>query len=504
MRKKAIKVVCMLLCAVLALAPAGLVFTARAADSGQLTETASWSFKNGKLTVSGTGDIPANALFNALAPVREQITEVVVENGITDLGFKAFESCTALTKATLPGSLKTVASNCFRFSGLKSVTVPEGVQMIGGSAFMYCAGLESVALPQSLHAIDTAAFQGCTALKSIALPASLCSINGMAFMGTGLTSIVLPASVRCIGGWAFSGCASLKNAILSPGLTMLPDCVFQNSALDYVVLPKSIKVVAEAAFYYCTLKEIYYEGTQQEFKQIRLVNASGLENVSGTASKLFESAEVHTAQTVTDLAATRGDMDMKEGVTAGDAREVLRAAVKLTPIAPATAEYYRADVDADGVITSGDARTVLRGAVHLEDLENLQPQQGKVFSDAELTALSAFKGTVRELIDMYDVQRLTLMPTFAAAVFRGEKDVVVMLLDYNKGVIFNQRFTPAADETKLFETLLKANAAQADVTATDPGTAFIPGTGTSVSCTVQGSVYLISYNGKAVTGYNIF
>ena len=503
MRKKTIKVVCMFLCAVLALAPAGL-FTARAEESGQLTETASWSFNNGKLTVSGTGDIPAFTLFNALAPVREQITEVVVENGITDLGFKAFESCTALTKATLPGSLKTVASDSFRFSGLKSVSIPEGVQMIGGSAFMYCAGLESVTLPQSLHAVHTAAFQGCTALKSIALPASLCSINGMAFMETGLTSIVLPASVRYLGGWAFSKCASLKNAILSPGLTMLPDCVFQNSALDYVVLPKSIKIVAEAAFYYCTLKEIYYEGTQQEFEQIRLVNASGKENVPGTSSKLFESAEVKTAKTAMDLLATKGDIDMTGGVTAADARSVLRAAVKLTPIAPATAEYYRADVDADGVITAADARTVLRGAVHLDDLSALQPRQPKALSNDELTALSAFKGTVRELIDQYDAERLTLMPTFAAAVFRGEKDVVVMLLDYNTGVFFNQRFTPAVDETKLLETLLKANAAQADVIATDPGTAFIPGAATGVSCTAQGGVYLISYNGKAVAGYTVF
>lgn len=59
-----------------------------------------------------------------------------------------------------------------------------------------------------------------------------------------------------------------------------------------------------------------------------------------------------------------GDVDGEEGVSASDARLILRAAVLLNDIAPEWMVY--ADADADGTVSASDARLALRMSVQLE------------------------------------------------------------------------------------------------------------------------------------------
>lgn len=411
-----------------------VVLPAAAADaSGALTDTASWSFAGGTFTVRGAGEIPDDVLAAAVSPYKSQIKRVVVENGVVSLGRRAFLWCDALESVSLPGSMKRISNDCFcGCPALKKIDIPGGVQVIGSGAFMDCASLKSVTLPASLHVIESDAFRGCTSLKEIRFPSSLCYIGFEAFMASGLTSVTLPGSVRALDGWAFSQCKSLTHAVLSPGLTMLCDCVFQNSALEYVVIPKSIRSVSDAAFYNCTLKEIYYEGTEAEFKAIDIIGGSDLLNVSGTTEKLFNTAALHIQY---DGLLSRGDMDEKDGVTTGDARKVLRTAVALDAVAPATYDFYRADVNSDGDITTADARLVLRGAVALEDLTKLAPPRPKTYTEKELKALEAFQGTLTELLQQYDVPQLYGLGS-RIAVFPGENRTVALLFT-SDGALYN-------------------------------------------------------------------
>ncbi len=66
-----------------------------------------------------------------------------------------------------------------------------------------------------------------------------------------------------------------------------------------------------------------------------------------------------------------GDVDFDGRLTAGDAREILRASVELTTLTPAQAAL--ADVDGDGVTGAGDARLVLRASVDLETINAFLP-----------------------------------------------------------------------------------------------------------------------------------
>ena len=104
-----------------------------------------------------------------------------------------------------------IADSAFRGSGVKKVTVPDGVQALVGS-FEGCASLEEVVLPNSLSSIGYGAFAGCESLESITIPDSVTSIGWDAFRNcNSLTSITIGDGVTSIDSSTFSGCISLES-----------------------------------------------------------------------------------------------------------------------------------------------------------------------------------------------------------------------------------------------------------------------------------------------------
>jgi hypothetical protein len=101
----------------------------------------------GTLTISGEGYM-AHYLEADSSPwydYREDITEVVIEDGVKSIGDNAFSGCTSL----------------------EDVTIPETVTYIAGGAFSDCESLEEVTIPSSVESIDSTAFEGCTSLMNV-------------------------------------------------------------------------------------------------------------------------------------------------------------------------------------------------------------------------------------------------------------------------------------------------------------------------------------------------
>jgi hypothetical protein len=92
----------------------------------QLTETLTWTFDNGTLTISGTGEMPD---YNDPSDIpwyddSESITAVIIQNGVTTIGDSAFESCSSLTSITIGNSVTTIGEWAFYgCSNLRNVTV---------------------------------------------------------------------------------------------------------------------------------------------------------------------------------------------------------------------------------------------------------------------------------------------------------------------------------------------------------------------------------------------
>ncbi len=144
---------------------------------------------------------------------REEIKKVVIEDGVTNIGDRAFYECVALTSVEIPNSVTSIGDYAFHYcEDLTSVTIPNSVTSIGEGAFGYCSGLTSIEIPNSVTSIGNYIFYDCYALTSVTIPNSVTSIGKVAFFGCGaLTSVEIPNSVTSIGEKAFYNCKALTS-----------------------------------------------------------------------------------------------------------------------------------------------------------------------------------------------------------------------------------------------------------------------------------------------------
>jgi hypothetical protein len=137
------------------------------------------------------------------------------------------------TVVNIPAKIQNLPVTSVRgFKGntsITSVTIPNGVTSIGGSAFNGCTSLASVTIPNGVTSIGNNAFYGCTSLASVTIPNGVTSIGYMAFaVCRKLTSVVIPNSVTSIENMAFDTCDSLTSVTIGSGVKSIEDFVFNN------------------------------------------------------------------------------------------------------------------------------------------------------------------------------------------------------------------------------------------------------------------------------------
>ena len=158
------------------------------------------------------------------------LTEVVIEDGVTEIGKDVFQGCVGLTKVTIPDSVKKIGTWSFYMcKGLKNVDIPANME-IGDSSFRQ-SGLEQVTV--SGGSVGNYAFHRIDNLKKI-------SIN-----------------CETIGEEAFSGCDYLTDITLGENVKTLGDKAFYTcDALERVEIPSTVTDIGEKTFYSCpALKE---------------------------------------------------------------------------------------------------------------------------------------------------------------------------------------------------------------------------------------------------------
>ena len=235
-------------------------------------------------------------------------SNVVIPDGVTEIGSTAFNRCKNLESVTIPASVKSIDKgdsffgaffSCtklktvtmsngmenigeyafFGCTSLTSVTIPNSVTSIGRGAFSSCTSLTSVTIPNSVTSIGDSAFSDCTSLTSVTIPSSVTSIGWCAFSDcTSLTSVTIPNSVTSIGWCAFSDCTSLTSVTIPNSVTSIGDSVFSSCEnLTSVTIPNNVKSIGRDAFLVCTkLASIHYDGTETEWKNIKRDTDDGL------------------------------------------------------------------------------------------------------------------------------------------------------------------------------------------------------------------------------------
>ncbi len=107
---------------------------------------------DGVLTISGTGEMVNNAgNSDWKAFYSNNIKSVIIADGVTSIGSRAFNVCQNIESVVIPNSVITIGyqafSNC---SALSSVIIPESVTSIGDNAFDHCQQLTSFTFNSSI------------------------------------------------------------------------------------------------------------------------------------------------------------------------------------------------------------------------------------------------------------------------------------------------------------------------------------------------------------------
>ena len=96
------------------------------------------------------------------------MTEYAIPNGVTAIGYGAFDGCYSLTSVTIPDSVNVLEDDAFyQCPNLTHITIGNGVATIGDSAFAYCRSLASVTIPESVTMIKSGAFAYCKSLAEV-------------------------------------------------------------------------------------------------------------------------------------------------------------------------------------------------------------------------------------------------------------------------------------------------------------------------------------------------
>ena len=207
------------------------------------------------------------------------LTEVVIEDGVTEIGKDVFQGCVGLTKVTIPDSVKKIGTWSFYMcKGLKNVDIPANVE-IGDSSFRQ-SGLEQVTVSGgsvgqyafhknvnlkeidiNCETIGDEAFSGCDSLTDITLGSSVKTLGRAVFYTCkNLENVEIPSTVTDIGEKTFYSCPALKEAIIRAG-TVKAGTFYNCRALTTLII--SDNATLDGSF---TARNAYAHGTLETVK----------------------------------------------------------------------------------------------------------------------------------------------------------------------------------------------------------------------------------------------
>jgi hypothetical protein len=170
---------------------------------------------------------------------------------------------------------------------LTSIEIPEGVTTIPLAAFCDCVSLESVTIPKSVTYIERAAFYNVPELKTVYYTGSKAQWKEIN-INTNLegNGPLFDATLICLGseqdGFIYESNGDGTSSVVGIATTItIPDTssngeiiiriagfVCQDLENIIIEIPSTIQIIEDYAFYGCSIREIRYAGTIEEWNNI--------------------------------------------------------------------------------------------------------------------------------------------------------------------------------------------------------------------------------------------
>ena len=114
-------------------------------EADQCGENVFWSYADGTLTITGSGDMDDLYENVPWEPYKEELTTVIFEGDITYIGAHAFTDYDALQSVEFGTALYEIGYEAFKScDGLTSITLPASFKVFGEDCFMSCKNLTEI------------------------------------------------------------------------------------------------------------------------------------------------------------------------------------------------------------------------------------------------------------------------------------------------------------------------------------------------------------------------
>ena len=290
----------------------------------------------------------------------EEITNIIIPSGITEVPSFAFYNCTNLESVIFQNGLEVISDKAFYgCSKLTKIDFPSTLTTIGTNVFQNCSLLSNIDFPQSINSLGNYAFQGCSNLtKIVAHWESPFSLDGNTFSGVSpdcyLYVPIGTATKYITAGWNVPNvkAAGILNVTANEGGKVnCYNTVISNTSENILFTP------------YRTFDIALIPNEGYDVKKVLLNGYDVLPRVQNGILTIEEPEENMSLSVIfADASIQQGDVNGDKIINEDDARLVVNYLLKYKP---EMFHDYWADVNGDGEIDVTDAILILKN--HLDN-----------------------------------------------------------------------------------------------------------------------------------------
>lgn len=151
--------------------------------------------------------------------------------------------------------VRGIGNEVFQAYGITSLTIENGVKVIGVSAYKENKGITTLELPDSILLVHKYGFADC-GITILNLGSGVKTLWDGSFAGNNITELTTPSSLFAIYGDAFRN-NQIKTLVLNEGLKSIGESAFEKNNIEVVKIPSSVTSIGKGAFRGNKLKEVH-------------------------------------------------------------------------------------------------------------------------------------------------------------------------------------------------------------------------------------------------------
>ena len=241
-------------------------------DKNEFMGNVTYKISGDTLTISGEGPMADMQHIQPWAGQRDSIKKVVIGDGVTYIGAKAFFNFNNLDSVTMSSTVKGIGNIAFwQCTGLKEIHID--AEYVGEAAFKDCKNLRSVYIGSNVKAVGPSAFEGCKNIDGVYIndlanwcgicfggfksnplewdlePADINGYRRLYLNGQEITDLSIPEGVKTIGNYAFYQAGHIKSVDIPASVDSIGEYAFcLNKSLEKVTGAKNVASIGIKAF----------------------------------------------------------------------------------------------------------------------------------------------------------------------------------------------------------------------------------------------------------------